>query len=218
VATVEPVAPAVNPAPATDPAPATAPTATVDQTPNSIGSGAPTTAPVYPVTGANSAVTAMNGTAGPFEAPPAESTDGTPVPPESTRSVVAIARSFAAGTAAGFLPFALPSDLTTRTTLAFGPIPTALVARINRSAADHTDKPSPAAGHGSAPTPRAPSGPPGSATAGSSAAAASGASSGLSCAILVGLITLAYRELRRHLLRPVLAGPIGVVDLLQRPG
>jgi hypothetical protein len=34
----------------------------------------------------------------------------------------------------------------------------------------------------------------------------------------VGFIALAYRELRRHRFRLVLAGPVGVVDLLQRPG
>jgi len=55
--------------------------------------------------------------------------------------------------------------------------------------------------------------------AGASGVAGAVAGSGVFAAILVaGLFLVGLRELRRFRLAPVMAGPVGFVSLLQRPG
>jgi len=74
----------------------------------------------------------------------------------------------------------------------------------------------PAQGGGTEPD--APSGPPGHATAAGSGASFGGIGAGHWCAILAAVLALSCRRLRRHRVRPVLPGPVGVAFLLQRPG
>jgi hypothetical protein len=50
------------------------------------------------------------------------------------------------------------------------------------------------------------------------AAASGGLSSGLWCDLFLILLAPIGQELRRHRVRPVLAGSVGVVSPLQRPG
>jgi hypothetical protein len=149
----------------------------------------------------------------------AESMEEATVEPASTVSApsTAIARAMAAGTAAGLMPFELPHDASMPDLLTLGPTPATIVDRIKRGPAGGREKPSPA-GDGGGSQPESPAGPPGSTSAAGAGAASGGASTGLWCAVLVGLLSLAYRELRRYRVRPVLAGPVGVVSLLQRPG
>jgi hypothetical protein len=99
--------------------------------------------------------------------------------------------------------------------------PTAAVLLTAKRAAEtvgrHAPKPTPA-GKGGGGAPSAPTGPSPNAAGTGAAGAAAGLSSGLWCDLFVVLLALVGRELRRHRLRPVLAGPVGVVSLLQRPG
>jgi hypothetical protein len=70
------------------------------------------------------------------------------------------------------------------------------------------------------PVPSSPFGPPGRGVVAAAAGAASAvAGSGVFAAILLGgLFLVGLRELRRFRLSPVMAGPVGFVSLLQRPG
>jgi hypothetical protein len=99
--------------------------------------------------------------------------------------------------------------------------PTAAVLLTAKRAAEtvrrHAPKPTPA-GKGGGAVPSAPSGPSPNAAGTAAGGAAAGLSSGLWCVLFVVLLALVGRELRRHRVRPVLAGPVGVVSLLQRPG
>ena len=115
------------------------------------------------------------------------------------------------------VPFELPRGLNPPTLLALGPTSTALLARTRRGAERHAPKPSPS-GPGGDTGPAAPLGPPGSVAVAGGGGAPGGASSALWCVILVGLLVYSAQELRRHRVRPVLSGPVGVVSLLQRPG
>jgi hypothetical protein len=81
----------------------------------------------------------------------------------------------------------------------------------------HISKPTPA-GKGGGTWPDAPSGPSPNAAGTGGGAAPGGLSSALWCDLFLVLLALVGRELRRHRVRPVLAGPVGVVSLLQRPG
>jgi hypothetical protein len=66
--------------------------------------------------------------------------------------------------------------------------------------------------------PDMPSGPPGNAAAAGSAGGFGGTSPGQWFAILGGLLAFGIQWLRRHRVRSVLPGPVGVAFLLQRPG
>jgi hypothetical protein len=70
------------------------------------------------------------------------------------------------------------------------------------------------------PAPSSPFGPPGrGVVAGAAGVASAVAGSGVLAAILVGgLFVVGLCELRRFRLAPVMAGPVGFVSLLQRPG
>jgi hypothetical protein len=81
----------------------------------------------------------------------------------------------------------------------------------------HTPKPTPARKGGGA-TPPGPSSPSPNAAGTGAGAASAGLSSGLWCVLFVVLLALVGQELRRLRIRPVVAGPVGVVSLLQRPG
>jgi len=74
-------------------------------------------------------------------------------------------------------------------------------------------------GRGGLPVP-SPFGPPGrgSVAAGSGAASAAAGSGVVSAMLVAGLVLLGFSQLRRFRLAPVLAGPVGVVSLQQRPG
>jgi hypothetical protein len=81
----------------------------------------------------------------------------------------------------------------------------------------HTVVPAPA-GTGGGPGRGAPSGPTPNAAGPGAAAGSGGLSSALWCDVLLARLVPVGLELRPNRVRPVLAGPVGVVSLLQRPG
>jgi hypothetical protein len=167
------------------------------------------TGPLYGVIGASGDAESV--------ATPSESTVRAPGSTEQSGSVSEIRASFAAGAAAGLLPFDLSMRQDVQTLLSLHPMQAPLAARLKRSSGGEPAEPRPA-GHGGGSAPRSPSRPPGSASAGSAGTSAAGSSSGLGCAVLVGLLAFGSHKLRRHRVRPAMAGPVGVVSLLQQPG
>jgi hypothetical protein len=100
-----------------------------------------------------------------------------------------------------------------------GPTAAVLVSATRSAVAAHRHAPKPTpAGKGGGATPPGPSSPSPNAAGTGAGAASAGLSSGLWCVLFVVLLALVGQELRRHRVRPVLAGPVGVVSLLQRPG
>jgi hypothetical protein len=101
----------------------------------------------------------------------------------------------------------------------FGPTAARLgpAARDAAAAQKHSSEATPAE-RGGGTTPHAPFGPSPSTAGTGVAAASSGPSSGLWCVLFLILLAPIGQELRRRRVRPVLAGPVGVVSLLQRPG
>jgi hypothetical protein len=93
-----------------------------------------------------------------------------------------------------------------------------MIAARTRPDAGHRVPKADPAGKGGGGGPDAPSAPPGSAASGVGGAAPGGLSSGVWCDIFIVLLAFTGQALRRHRVRPVLSGPIGVVSLLQRPG
>jgi len=81
----------------------------------------------------------------------------------------------------------------------------------------HGSTPAPA-GTGGQPAPAAPSGPSPNAAGTGAGAAPAGLSSGLWFDLFLVALAFLGLGLRRLRIRPVLAGPVGVVSLLQRPG
>jgi hypothetical protein len=125
-------------------------------------------------------------------------------------------------TVAGLRAFELTPAKITMTVATWGPtvvVPAAGMRRNTADAAarDHVDKPTSSGGGGS-PAPATPSGPPPDAVGAAAGAAPGGLSSGVWCELFIVLLALASQQLRRNRIRPVLAGPVGVVSLLQRPG
>jgi hypothetical protein len=94
----------------------------------------------------------------------------------------------------------------------------ALATFTRRDSEGRLAKPPPPAQGGGMGPPDAPSRPPGHATAAGSGAGSGGIGSAYWCAMLAGVLALSCRRLRRHRVRPVLPGPVGVAFLLQRPG
>jgi hypothetical protein len=121
--------------------------------------------------------------------------------------------------AAGLRALELTPATIASTVSTLGPTAAVLVAapRTAVAARRHAPKPTPA-GTGGGAAPPAPSSPSPNAAGTGAGAASAGLSSGLWCVLFVVLLALVGRELRRHRVRPVLAGPVGVVSLLQRPG
>jgi len=120
---------------------------------------------------------------------------------------------FAAAAAAWPMPFELPRSLDAAK---LGWLPRTWATRVNatkRATAHHAAKPR---GDGMGPDP--PSEPPGNATAAGIAAAFANSSSGYCCAVLAGFFVLSLLLHRRHRVRPLPLGPVGVSSLLQRPG
>jgi hypothetical protein len=95
----------------------------------------------------------------------------------------------------------------------------AVVSAVTRApiARHHVAKPPPT-GKAGGTGPAAPSGPSPNAAGTGAGAGAGGLSSGPWCDLCLLLLALIGLELRRHRVRPVLAGPVGVVFPLQRPG
>jgi hypothetical protein len=138
----------------------------------------------------------------------------TPAPGWSRAPFAAI---IAAGAAGRLLPFELPLGLNAVTLRSLGPNSAALAIQTRAGTARHAAEPSPLA-QGGGMAPDAPSGPPGNAAVAGNAGGFGGTSSGQWCAILAGLLAFSCQRLRRHRVRSVLPGPIGVAFLLQRPG
>jgi hypothetical protein len=101
---------------------------------------------------------------------------------------------------------------------ALGPT-AAVVNAVTRAPAarHHVAKPTPAGKAGGTP-PTAPSGPSPNAAGTGAGTGAGGLSSAPWCDLCLVLLALLGLELRRHRARPILAGPVGVVFPLQRPG
>jgi hypothetical protein len=120
---------------------------------------------------------------------------------------------------AGLRPFNLTSANSVANISSFGPTAAPLVpaARAAAAAQKHSSKATPAE-KGGGTTPHAPFGPSPNTAGTGAAAASSGPSSGLWCVLFLILLAPIGQELRRRRVRPVLAGPVGVVSLLQRPG
>jgi hypothetical protein len=125
-------------------------------------------------------------------------------------------------TVAGLRAFDLTPVTVEMTVITSGPTVVVLAAATRRNTADaaarhHLDKPTSSGGGGS-PAPATPSGPPPNAVGAAAGAAPGGLSSGVWCELFIVLLALVGQQLRRNRVRPVLAGPVGVVSLLQRPG
>jgi hypothetical protein len=120
--------------------------------------------------------------------------------------------------AAGLRAFELTPPDVVAGAATIGPTPTTLVAVSRRGAARHHGSSPAPAGSGGQPAPAAPSAPSPNAAGTGAGAASSGLTSGLWFDLF--LVALAFLGLgpRRLRVRPVLAGPVGVVSLLQRPG
>jgi hypothetical protein len=150
--------------------------------------------------------------------PPAiGSTPGTPARSSAPgSSAVTIAASVAAG-ATTAIPQFDPVGTLALTAGSPESVAPALTTFTRRGSERRLAKPTaPAQGGGMGPD--APTGPPGHATAAVSGAAFGGSGAAHGCAILAGVLALSCWRLRRHRVRSVLPGPVGVVFLLQRPG
>lgn len=93
----------------------------------------------------------------------------------------------------------------------------AILATAMPAAQRHTSTPS-RAGYGGGRAPGAPPGRSPNAAPMGAGAGSGGLSSGLWWDVFIVLLALVGLELRRNRGRPLLAGPLGVVSLLQRPG
>jgi hypothetical protein len=124
-----------------------------------------------------------------------------------------------ANVAAGLRALEMTPAKLASTVSRLGPTAAVLVTatRTVVAARHRTPKPTPA-GKGGGAVPSAPSSPSPNAAGTGAGAGSAGLSSGLWCVLFVVLLALVGQELRRHRVRPVLAGPVGVVSLLQRPG
>jgi hypothetical protein len=92
-----------------------------------------------------------------------------------------------------------------------------LAAARTATAHRRATNPTPA-GKGGGSVPDAPPAPWPNAAGTGSGAGSGGLSSSPWCDVFLVLLVLVGRELRRNRVRPVFAGPVGVVSLLQRPG
>jgi hypothetical protein len=126
--------------------------------------------------------------------------------------------------AAGLRAFALTSGNTVPNQSvpiisALGPtaVPPVSATLAVRAASKDSSTPAPA-GKGGGVTPDAPTGPSPNSAGTAAAAASGGLSSGPWCDLFLILLAPLGQELRRRRVRPILAGPVGVVSLLQRPG
>jgi hypothetical protein len=127
--------------------------------------------------------------------------------------------------AAGLRAFELTSantvpNLSVANISSLGPTVASPVVAATRAIAavvKHSSAPTPG-GTGRGTTPNAPSGPSPNMAGAAAAAASGGLSSGLWCVLILVLLAPLGEELRRRRVRPILAGPVGVVSLLQRPG
>jgi hypothetical protein len=146
---------------------------------------------------------------------PADEPQGFSASESDTCSTATTSAKVAAGLQALELtPATIASPVST-----LGPTAAVLVGAPRTAVAAHRDTPKPTpTGNGGGAAPPAPSSPSPNAAGTGAGAASAGLSSGLWCVLFVVLLALVGRELRRHRLRPVLAGPVGVVSLPQRPG
>jgi hypothetical protein len=127
--------------------------------------------------------------------------------------------------AAGLRAFELTSantvpNLSVANISALGPTVASPVVAATRAIAavgKHSSTPPPD-GTGGGTTPQAPTGPSRNLAGTAAAAASGGLSSGLWCVLFLVLLAPLGQELRRRRVRPILAGPVGVVSLPQRPG